>query len=356
MARALRLARRGLFTTAPNPRVGCVIAHGDEVVGEGWHERAGGPHAEVVALERAGGRARGATVYVTLEPCSHHGRTPPCADALIEAGVARVVAAVADPSPKVAGAGLARLREAGIEVACGLMEAQARALNPGFFSRFERGRPWLRCKLAASLDGRTAMASGESRWITSGPARADVQRWRARSGAIVTGIGTVVADDPRLDVRLEQAARQPARVVLDSALRFPPEARMLGCGGPVWIFTAPGADAGRRAELERAGAALFELPRGAAGLDLAALLAELARREIDEVLVEAGPTLAGAFVAAGLVDELILYLAPHLMGDGARPLLRLPGLERMADRLPLDIVDVRAVGHDIRLVLNPRPQ
>ncbi len=364
MARALRLARRGLYTTDPNPRVGCVLVRDGEVVGEGWHRRAGEPHAERIALAAAGERARGATAYVTLEPCCHHGRTPPCADALIEAGVARVVAAMADPNPLVAGEGLARLCDAGIAVESGLLESEARALNPGFVKRMEHGLPWCRCKLAASLDARTAMASGESRWISSDASRRDVQRLRARSSAIVTGVETLLADDPSLNVRLSAAdlpgmepgdsIRQPLRVVLDSRLRTPATARMLNLPSETRIAHLPAPDLQRLAALHSAGARLMELPAEGGRIDLVALLLRLAAEGINEVLFETGPTLAGAALAAGLVDELILYLAPHLMGDGARGLFKLPGLERMDQRIPLHIEDLRRIGPDLRLTLSVR--
>ncbi len=296
MARALRLAARGLYTTDPNPRVGCVIARGGEVVGEGWHQRAGEPHAEVHALRAAGERARGATAYVTLEPCAHHGRTPPCAEALIAAGVRRVVYAVRDPDPRVSGCGARLLTAAGIEVAAGLMEASARAQNRGFLSRLERGRPWVRLKLAASLDGRTALASGESRWITSEAARADVQRLRARASAIMTGIGTVLADDPRLDVRLAGQQRQPLRVVLDSALRTPRAARLLAPPGQVLLFTTR-SNPSATAELAATGASIEVVAAAAAGLDLAAVMQRLAALEVNELHVECGATLAGRLLA-----------------------------------------------------------
>lgn len=364
MAQALRLARRGLSSADPNPRVGCVLIRDGEAVGEGWHRRAGEPHAERIALAAAGARARGATAYVTLEPCSHHGRTPPCADALIAAGVVRVVAAMIDPNPLVAGQGLARLRAAGIAVESGLMEREARALNPGFVKRMEQGLPWCRCKLAASLDGRTAMASGESRWISSEASRRDVQRLRARSSAILTGVETLLADDPSLNVRLAaemlpglapgDPVRQPRRVVLDSRLRTPATARMLSLPGATWIAHLPGVEPRRIAALTSAGARLLEIPAERGRLDLTALLRRLAADEINEVLIESGPTLAGAALAAGLIDELILYLAPHLMGDAARGLVHLPGLDRMDQRVALAIDDVRRVGPDLRLVLRPR--
>jgi diaminohydroxyphosphoribosylaminopyrimidine deaminase/5-amino-6-(5-phosphoribosylamino)uracil reductase len=358
MARALRLAERGLYTTEPNPRVGCVLVKGGAVVGEGFHLRAGEPHAERLALAAAGEAARGATAYVTLEPCCHHGRTPPCTDVLIAAGVAAVVSATQDPNPKVAGQGHALLHAAGIAVRSGLMEDEARAINPGFISRMERGRPHVRCKLAASLDGRTAMGSGESRWISSEAARRDVQRLRARSSAIVTGVETVLTDDPSLNVRLdpgdlpgvEHAAdvRQPLRVVLDSRLRCPPEARLLTLPGRTAVLCVDGP-AERRAALEAAGAMVDVLPAEEGRVSIAAALAWLAAREANEVLLETGATLAGAALRGGLVDELILYLAPHLMGDGARGLFRLPGLARMAERIALEIADVRHVGQDLRI-------
>ncbi len=359
MAEAVQLARRGIYSTHPNPNVGCLIVAGGEVLGRGWHRRAGEPHAEVYALQEAGERARGATVYVTLEPCSHSGRTPPCADALVEAGVARVVVAMQDPNPQVAGQGIKRLRKAGISVESGLLEAQARELNPGFISRMERGRPWLRVKLAASLDGRTAMASGESRWISGPEARQDVQRWRARSSAVMTGTGTVISDDPSLNVRLEasqlygvEPLRQPWRVVLDSQLRLSPGARLLSLPGETLVMTVSGNTAARSA-LEKAGATVCLVEAHNGQPSPQAVLAELAAREMNEVLLECGPTLAGAFMAAGLVDELVLYLAPHLMGDGARGLFHLPGLEKMQDRIALQWQDIRRVGDTLRLTLRP---
>jgi len=400
MARALRLAERGLFTTQPNPRVGCVIAHAESIVGEGWHQRAGEPHAEVFALREAGARARGATAYVTLEPCSHFGRTPPCADALIAAGVARVVAASDDPNPSVCGDGLRRLLSAGIAVETGLMREPARELNRGFFSRIERKRPWVRVKLAMSLDGRTALANGESKWITGAAARADVQRWRARSSAIMTGIGTVLADDPRLTVRklerplhtspneahLEplslrergwgegpgEPGRQadprpspgppghplpmgegkshvpPLRVVLDRGLRTPRASNVLDGSAPTLILHGEGAKPhdDRFAGVELAGVALRD-----GSLDLTCVLALLAERGVNELQVEAGPTLCGALFAVGLVDELLLYVAPVLLGDQARPLLVLPGLETITGARRLRVVDQRSVGVDQRLLL-----
>jgi len=362
MARAIELARRGLYTTHPNPRVGCVLVRDGAVVGEGWHRRAGEAHAERIALADAGGNARGATAYVTLEPCSHHGRTPPCADGLIEAGVSRVVAAMIDPNPLVAGQGMARLAAAGIDAVSGVLETDAAALNPGFIKRMATGRPYVRCKLAMSLDGRTAMANGDSQWITGEDARRDVQRLRARSDAIVTGIGTVLADDPSLNVRLspdqlpgvESAdyLLQPLRVVLDSRLRMPPSARMLSLPGQTLVLTVA-EDLDHGVALAEAGAEVITLPGQRDALDLGAVLDELGSRQINEVLIEAGPTLAGAALAAGLVDELIVYMAPHLMGDGGRGLCHLPGLEHMADRIDLTISDIRAVGRDWRITVQP---
>jgi diaminohydroxyphosphoribosylaminopyrimidine deaminase/5-amino-6-(5-phosphoribosylamino)uracil reductase len=352
MAQALRLAARGLYTTQPNPRVGCVIAHGDEVVGSGWHQRAGEPHAEVHALREAGERARGATAYVTLEPCAHHGRTPPCADALVAAGVARVVVAAEDPFPQVAGRGIEKLRAAGIDVDIGLLRDEARELNIGFFSRIERGRPFVRLKLAMSLDGRTALANGESKWITGEASRADVQRWRARSSAILTGSGTVLADNPHLTVRLPEgeAHTSPLRVVLDRRLRTPAGSHVLDGDPPTLLLHAAAAP---RGDDRHAHAELAAVPEQGGALDLHAVLALLAERGCNEVHVEAGPTLCGVLFAAGLVDELLLYVAPVLLGDAARPLLRLPSLADMAERWKLRLVDQRMLGPDMRLRLRP---
>lgn len=349
MARALRLAERGAFTTKPNPMVGCVIAHGSEIVGEGWHERAGEPHAEVHALRAAGDRARGATAYVTLEPCGLHGRTPPCADALVAAGVARVVVASEDAFQRE-GAGIARLRGAGIAVESGLMRAAARELNRGFFARVERGRPWLRIKLGASLDGRTALADGRSQWITGAEARADVQRWRARSSAIVTGSGTVRADDPRLTVRLDEAPFvPPLRVVLDRRLQTPAPSRVLDGSVPTLFVHGEGASI----EAQFARVDCIAAPERDGRLDVAVVLAELARRGCNEVQVEAGAALAGVFVAAGLCDEILLYVAPRLFGDGARPLLALPAPASLEAASAWRWHDVRMVGGDLRLLLRP---
>ncbi|MGL6159549.1 bifunctional diaminohydroxyphosphoribosylaminopyrimidine deaminase/5-amino-6-(5-phosphoribosylamino)uracil reductase RibD [Microbulbifer sp.] len=367
MARAVQLAERGLYTTMPNPRVGCVIADGDgRILGEGWHRRAGLPHAEIEALTDAGERSRGATVYVTLEPCSHSGRTGPCADALIEAGVAKVVYGMQDPNPAVGGQGLQRLRDAGIEVEGPLLEEQCRALNPGFIKRMALGLPLVRIKSAMSLDGRTAMASGESKWVTGPAARADVQRLRARSCAVVTGVETVRFDNPNLNVRADEMALellaaesaaqmimvqevQPLRVIVDSRLRTPANAFILQGDAPTLICTTEGADNARRERLQAAGAEVLTLPAGADGrVDLSALLAELVQRECNEVLIESGATLSGEFLYRGHVDELIVYMAPKLLGSTARPLFELP-IERMGSVLPVTITDMRAVGHDWRI-------
>ncbi|PXV52306.1 diaminohydroxyphosphoribosylaminopyrimidine deaminase [Dyella jiangningensis] len=352
MAHALRLAELGLYTTHPNPRVGCVIAHGEQVVGAGYHQRAGEPHAEVYALREAGEQARGATAYVTLEPCAHHGRTPPCADALIAAGVARVVIAAEDPFPQVAGRGIGKLRDAGIVVETGLMRDAARELNIGFFSRIERGRPWVRVKLAMSLDGRTALANGESKWITGEAARADVQRWRARSSAIFTASGTVLADNPRLTVRLPEgeAFTPPWRVVLDNRLRTPPDSHVLDGTVPTLVLhNAQYAPVDPRFQAVE----LAVVAEKGGAMDLHAVMDELARRHISEVHVEAGPSLCGSLFAAGLVDELLIYIAPVLLGDSAQPLLGLPSLTDMASRWKLRTIDRRVLGDDLRLQLRP---
>ncbi len=354
MAHALQLAARGLYTAHPNPRVGCVIAQGDEIVGEGWHRRTGEAHAEIHALNEAGERARGATAYITLEPCCHHGRTPPCTEALIQAGLARVVAAMLDPNPKVAGQGLKRLSAAGIAVEHGLLQAEAEKLNRGFVMRMRSGRPLVRVKLAMTLDGRTAAADGESKWISGAAARADVQRLRAESGAIMTGVNTVLSDDPLLTVRLPEfdafQGKQPLRVVLDSRLRFPRNARMLAQPGRTLVITG-GRDAAKNppAVIET-----VSLSGQNGKVDLRAALRHLAgRHEINDVLVEAGPVLSGALMEAQLVDELVIYLAPALLGDSARGLLHLPALQRLAQRLTLDILDMRPIGRDWRITARP---
>jgi len=352
MAHALRLAAQGMHTTQPNPRVGCVIARGETVLGTGWHRRAGEPHAEVHALREAGESARGATAYVTLEPCAHHGRTPPCADALIAAGVGRVVIAHEDPFDKVDGAGIAKLRDAGIGVQVGLMREQARELNIGFFSRIERGRPWVRVKLAMSLDGRTALADGSSKWITGDAARDDVQRWRARASAILSASGTVLADDPHLTVRLPGDDRfvPPLRAILDTRLRTPQGAHVIDAAAPTLLLHAP--DVAVPAHLAAVDRATVRLDDHG-GLDLRAALHVLALRDVNEVHVEAGPVLCGALLAAGLADELLVYIAPVLLGSSARPMLALPPLDDMASRWRLDTIDRRQVGDDTRLQLRP---
>lgn len=363
MARALRLARRGLYTADPNPRVGCVLVNDGVVVGEGFHARAGDAHAEVNALADAGQAARNATAYVTLEPCSHCGRTGPCTERLIAAGVRTVVAAMRDPNPEVRGQGFTALKSAGIEVREGVMESDAATLNVGFVSRMSRGRPYLRLKLAASLDGRTALASGESRWITGAESRRDVQRLRARSSAVLTGVDTVLADDPRLDVRENfspQATsaggdiRQPLRIIVDSRLRTPPNARILSPPGSVLIATLDGSASAANA-LRSKGAEVAAFPAAGERVDMEPLLAHLAQREINELHVECGATLAGALLDAGLVDELVLYLAPLLLGSNSRPLAVLENITGMKQRLELKLEDLRAVGNDLRLTARPRP-
>lgn len=352
MALALRLAERGAYTTRPNPMVGCVLAHGAEVVGQGFHVHKGEAHAEVHALREAGERARGATAYVTLEPCAHHGSTPPCSEALIAAGVARVVAACGDSFPQVDGKGLDALRAAGIAVEVGLMESAARTLNRGFFSRIERGRPWLRIKLAMSLDGRTALSDGDSKWISSEAARADVQRWRARAGALLTASGTVLADDPRLTVRLgdDTPFVPPLRVVLDVGLATPARSRVLDDSAPTLFFHAP--DVKLSAPFRARDRVAVPVEHGR--LDLPVVLAELARRGINEVQVEAGATLAGALLQAQLVDELLLYVAPVLLGEHGLPLFA--GIEpmHMAERIGFELRELRQVGSDLRLLLHPK--
>ena len=352
MARALQLAARGAYTARPNPMVGCVIADGGRVLGEGWHARAGEPHAEVHALRAAGGRAAGATAYVTLEPCAHHGRTPPCADALVAAGITRVVAACRDPFHQVAGQGFAKLQAAGVAVEFGLMEAAARHLNRGFFSRIELGRPWVRVKLGMSLDGRTALADGSSKWITSEASRADVMRWRARSGAILTGIGTVLADDPRLTVRLDsdEAFIPPLRVVLDERGRLPASAGLLTDGAaPTLAVHGEDMVPDYGDEVDA-----FAVRRVEGGLDLGAVLAQLGQRGVNELQVEAGATLSGALVSAGLVDELLVYVAPVLLGERGRPLLAGIDPATMAGRIGLELLESRQIGPDLRLTLRRR--
>ncbi len=353
----VELAAQGLYSTTPNPRVGALLVRAGRVIGRGWHQRAGEPHAEVLALRDAasqGESAQGATCYVSLEPCAHQGRTPPCADALIQAGVARVVGALDDPNPLVAGQGYARLAAAGIEVATTNLHS-AQQLNIGFVTRMQQGRPWVRIKLAASLDGRTAMASGESKWLTSSAARADVQHWRARSCALLTGVGTVLADNPQLTVRdpayaLAGVLRQPLRIVLDSRLQTPPTAQLFSAAGPVLLVTT--AAAAPRAHQFQNKAELLQLPGRQP--DPAALLQVLAARDINELLVEAGPRLVGSLLAAGLWDELLLYMAPKLLGSTARPLAQLP-LAQLQEALALEFQDIKPVGDELRLQLVRKP-
>jgi len=351
MGEALRLARRGLNGADPNPRVGCVLVRDGACVGRGWHAVFGEAHAEAMALTEAGEAARGSTCYVTLEPCSHTGKTGPCAQALVDAGVAEVVFAAIDPHPARGGDGFTTLRQAGIVVRTGLLEHASRALNPGFFARLERGRPWVRLKLAASLDGRLA-AAADSGWITGAAARADVQQWRARASVVVTGAGTLRADDPALNLRLTEAVRQPWRIILTRAFDLDPAARTFALEGKV---TAVGcSDSPARTALEAAGVETRLLPRSGEGVDLHALLDWLAQEECNELHLECGPTLAGAWLQAGLVDELVLYQAPVLLGDRGLPLARLPGLTGMADGIHFAIADERRFGADRRLILNPR--
>ncbi len=364
MARAIQLAHCGRYTSAPNPRVGCLLVKAGTVVGEGFHYQAGGPHAERAALNEAGAQAKGATAYVTLEPCCHHGRTSPCSDALIDAGVTRVVIAMLDPNPKVSGQGLAQLQSSGIETESGLLQTEAELLNPGFIKRMTNSLPFVRCKLAMSLDGRTAMADGESKWITSDAARLDVQRLRARSSAIITGIETVLNDNPSMNVRLsadslqgvvtDQDIIQPLRVVMDSNLRTPPSAKLLSLPGEVVITYANGNPTAITA-LQNAGATLCHLPGPTSQVEPKKVLRYLAEREINEVLIEAGPTLAGRFLSANLIDELVIYMAFHLMGDGGRGLFNLPGLEQMSQRINLEVSDMRRLGPDLRVTATLRP-
>ncbi len=350
MAQALRLAARGMETCRPNPRVGCVIAQDQEVVGRGWHERAGQEHAEIAALAEADGRARGATAYVTLEPCAHHGKTGPCTEALIEAGIKEVVAATRDPNPRVNGSGLEQLRDAGIAVREGLMQAAAEDLNAGFFSRLKRNRPWVRVKLAHSVDGRTALSNGQSQWISSAASRTDVQRWRARSCAILTGMGTLLSDDPSLNVR-EEAAIQPLRVILDSRWNTPPQSKTLALTGQVMI--AGRDDLPIPTALSRSGAELLQLPAAGEKVDLGMLLEALAEREINEVQVEAGATLCGALLSAGYIDEILLYCAPCLLGAGAQGMFLLDDLQDMSDRVSLKWLDAERIGPDLRMRMRP---
>ena len=352
MARALLLAERGLWTTTPNPRVGCVIVNDDRIVSEGFHEKAGEPHAEVRALHAAGKQARGATLYVTLEPCSHHGKTPPCADALIAAGIARVVAAMQDPNPKVAGTGFARLRAAGIPVESGLMEDEAYELNIGFVSRMTRRRPWVRMKIAATLDGRTALANRKSQWITGEAARRDGHAWRARACAMLTGFGTVRDDDPRLTVRWVDTPRQPQRIIVDSRMETSPAARIFN-GDRVLVF-AGSDDAEKRRRLEDRGAEVVVLPNADGKVDLPPMLDELARRGMNEIHVEAGTRLNGSLLAEGCVDELLLYLAPRLIGNAGLGMFDLKEMSELSQMPALTIREMLPLGEDVRILARIR--
>lgn len=341
MRRALSLAERGLFSTSPNPRVGCVVARGEQILGEGWHERAGEPHAEVVALQNVA--AEGATVYLNLEPCNHQGRTPPCVDLLLQKKVARVVAAMLDPNPQAAHGGK-RLAAAGIRFEHGLLEEEARELNIGFVSRVTRGRPWVRLKIAATLDGRTALQNGQSQWITGAEARRDGHRWRARACAILTGIGTVKADDPQLTVREVETPRQPLRVVIDSRLETPPSAKILG-GDPILVFSARPGNIGN--------AEVVTLPNARGKVELPRMLEELGRRGINELHVEAGFRLNGSLVREGCVDEFLVYLNPSFLGDAAQGMLDLAAPGSLDERLRLRVRSMERVGEDLRLLLRP---
>jgi diaminohydroxyphosphoribosylaminopyrimidine deaminase/5-amino-6-(5-phosphoribosylamino)uracil reductase len=351
MSRAINLAKKGRYTTDPNPRVGCVLVRDNAIIGEGWHAKAGFGHAEVEALKNVSD-AKGATAYVTLEPCSHYGRTPPCCDALINAGVTRVVAAMQDPNPKVSGRGLEKLKAAGIEVSCGLLQDEAKTLNRGFIKRMTDNRPFVRSKLAMSLDGRTAMASGESKWITSDQARADVHRLRAESSAIVTGINTVLADDPSLNARIDEEVLQPVRVVLDTHLKMPLNAQMAKLPGRSLVLTCA-QDNHKQTLLQQAGFEVHQLPGKNGRLDLHAVMNFLAGQQINELLVEAGSVLNGALLDEGLVDEYVVYMAPCILGDQGRGLFNLPGLQQMSDKKQLKLCDSRQIGQDLKLTYTP---
>jgi len=372
MATALKLAARGLFSPHPNPRVGCVIADGQNVLGRGWHEFAGGPHAEIVALRDAGQDVKGSTAYITLEPCSHHGRTPPCTEALLSAGVSRIVVASADPNPHVNGQGLQHLRNAGLAVATGLMAGEAEALNPGFFMRMRKSRPWVRVKTAISLDGRTALDNGDSKWISSEASRRDVHKWRARSSAVLTGIGTVLADNPAMNVRLEShhgqngqpgqheqnglggqaPGRQPLRIIADSSWRTPPGSRILA--DPATVIIAGTEDVAVPVELEATGAQCISLPAVAGRVNLVALLSRLAEMELNEIQVEAGARLCGALLQDKLVDEVLIYQAPQLLGKGGPGPFAFGPLESMDQRTHLKLLETRRLGNDWRLRLEPK--
>lgn len=357
MSHALKLAEKGLWSTAPNPRVGCVLVKDGKIIGEGWHQQAGQAHAEVIALKAAGEAAAGCTCYVTLEPCSHHGKTPPCVLALIKAKVSRVVIATYDPNPQVRGNGAAQLRTAGIQVDVGVLSQEAEKLNIGFFKRMNHNRPYVRCKLAMSLDGRTAMKSGESQWITGADARADVQGLRARSSAIMTGVGTVLFDDPSMTVRpdelrgnnfLPEPFRQPLRVIIDKHLSLPLDAKIINLEGDCLVFTA-NDNLELQKLLENKGVQVVYLPSNDDGVDFKAICQHLAEREINEVHLECGATLTGSMLKAGLIDELVIYMAPMLMGNQARGLFNLPELEKISDSYKLNIQDIRAIGKDWRI-------
>ncbi|SEQ84595.1 diaminohydroxyphosphoribosylaminopyrimidine deaminase / 5-amino-6-(5-phosphoribosylamino)uracil reductase [Nitrosomonas sp. Nm51] len=350
MAHAVRLAEKGLYTATPNPRVGCVITRNDQIVGSGWHEKAGQAHAEINALAMAGDKARGATAYVTLEPCTHHGRTPPCVEALIRAAVARVVIAMEDPNPLVSGSGIETLKQVGIAVQSGLLQEQALALNPGFVKRMQRGRPWVRLKTAVSLDGKTALRNGQSQWISSEAARIDGHRWRARSCAVMTGIGTILADNAQLTVRHIPVSRQPKKVIIDNRLAIPVDARVLQ-GEDVFIFTGSIEETSKTDTLEKMGTAQIIVFEGSGHrTNLNRMMETLAKLALNEVLVEAGSGLSGALIQAGLVDELIIYMAPSLLGDAAKSMFQLSEMVNLGQKIALSIEDVRMIGRDIRVI------
>ncbi len=355
MAHALRLARRGLNTTHPNPAVGSVVVKNGRVIGEGWHRLAGQHHAEVLAIRQAGKRAEGATLYVTLEPCSHHGKTPPCVKAIVRSGIRRVVVAITDPDPRVNRSGIAELQEAGLEVVVGPGREEARTVNRGFLKRMTTGVPWVTLKMASSLDGKTAMLDGESQWITSGAARRDAHRWRAQSSAIMTGVGTVLRDDPSMTARLDGIERQPLRIVLDSHLSTPATAKILSGDGNVLIITSVSGEVsvGSRA-VDSVEVVRCRADRGR--MDLHAVMRELGRRELNTVLLEAGPRLSGSMIGHGLVDEIIVYLSPDLLGNRTRGMFDLPGVGHLSDRIGLEYRDVVAVGRDLRLTLGVKPR
>jgi len=357
MARAIQLAAKGLYTTQPNPRVGCVIVLNNEIVGEGFHKQAGGPHAEVHALKQAGSKAKNATAYVSLEPCSHQGKTPPCSDALIDAGISRVVCAIQDPNPLVAGQGIKKLQDAGISVDCGILEADAEALNPGFIKRMKTGLPFVRVKLAMSLDGRTAMSSGESKWITGEAARNDVQRMRARSSAVLTGSGTVLADDPSMIVRISETElgspiepHQPLRAIIDGQLKISSDSNIFKQPGECIVFTA--VDESQSKNFSAANVVTLSDTTGK--VDLNKMMQYLAEQQVNEVHVEAGSELCGALLGLQLVDEIVIYMAPHIMGDSAKGLFHLPGIEAMSQRINLDIKEIRQIGKDWRITVLPQ--